>query len=170
MQLPTSPKRAAGATAQRGRCDAKPEALRIRPNTTSSFRLWRTKRAKTVPTNCANAWKAKGCALDMTIEKDNKGRPKWFRVQVVRGTDAGLPRPPSRSSSKMGLKKDATQVSKNACSGAVSEWISCLVFAVRVLFLRWIGALGDAFLFPAGGITADIHKPKLFIRSFSSCM
>ena len=36
--------------------------LRIRPNTTSSFRLWRT-RAKTVPTNCANAWKAKGCAL-----------------------------------------------------------------------------------------------------------
>ena len=65
MRLPTSPKRRRRTQPLSPwplrRPNRKP-LLRIRPNTTSSFRLWRT-RAKTVPTNCANAWKAKGCAL-----------------------------------------------------------------------------------------------------------
>ena len=51
-----------------------------------------------------------------TSEKDNKGRPKWFRVQVlVRGTDADASAA-KQVLVKMGLK-DATQVSKKPVRG-----------------------------------------------------
>ena len=44
-------------------------------------------------------------------------------------------------------------------------------FAVPgALFLRWIGALGDAFLFLLEGLRQIFIAPKLFIKSFSSCM
>ena len=51
-----------------------------------------------------------------SAEKDNKGRPKWFRVQVlVRGTDADASAA-KQVLVKMGLK-DATQVSKKPVRG-----------------------------------------------------
>lgn len=54
-----------------------------------------------------------GLRTRMTIEKDNRGRPKWFRVQVlVRGTDADAAEVKGLLA-KMGLK-DATQISKKA--------------------------------------------------------
>lgn len=54
-----------------------------------------------------------GLRTRMTIEKDNRGRPKWFRVQVlVRGTDADAAET-KQLLAKMGLK-DATQISKKA--------------------------------------------------------
>ena len=57
-----------------------------------------------------------GLRTRMTIEKDNKGRPKWFRVQVlVRGTDADASAA-KQVLVKMGLK-DATQVSKKPVRG-----------------------------------------------------
>ena len=57
-----------------------------------------------------------GLRTRMTIEKDNKGRPKWFRVQVlVRGTDADAAAA-KQVLVKMGLK-DATQVSKKPVRG-----------------------------------------------------
>ena len=57
-----------------------------------------------------------GLRTRMTIEKNNKGRPKWFRVQVlVRGTDADASAA-KQVLVKMGLK-DATQVSKKPVRG-----------------------------------------------------
>ena len=57
-----------------------------------------------------------GLRTRMTIEKDKKGRPKWFRVQVlVRGTDADAAAT-KQILAKMGLK-DATQVSKKPVRG-----------------------------------------------------
>ena len=57
-----------------------------------------------------------GLRTRMTIEKDNKGRPKWFRVQVlVRGTDADASAA-KQVLVKMGLK-NATQVSKKPVRG-----------------------------------------------------
>lgn len=54
-----------------------------------------------------------GLRTRLTIEKDNKGRPKWFRVQVlVRGTDADAAEA-KRLLAAMGLK-DAKQISKKA--------------------------------------------------------
>lgn len=54
-----------------------------------------------------------GLRTRMTIEKDSRGRPKWFRVQVlVRGTDADAAEVKGLLA-KMGLK-DATQISKKA--------------------------------------------------------
>lgn len=54
-----------------------------------------------------------GLRTRMTIEKDKRGRPKWFRVQVlVRGTDADAAGVKGLLA-KMGLK-DATQISKKA--------------------------------------------------------
>lgn len=68
-----------------------------------------------------------GLRTRMTLEKDNKGRPKWFRVQVlVRGTDADASAA-KQVLVKMGIEGCNAGFEK-ACSGAVSEWISCLVF------------------------------------------
>ena len=54
-----------------------------------------------------------GLRTRMTIEKDNRGRPKWFRVQVLlRGTDADAAEA-RQTLAKMGLK-DAKQISKKA--------------------------------------------------------
>ena len=54
-----------------------------------------------------------GLRTRMTIEKDNRGRPKWFRVQVLlRGTDADAA-DAKQTLAKMGLK-DAKQISKKA--------------------------------------------------------
>ena len=56
-----------------------------------------------------------GLRSKMSIEKDSKGRPKWFRVQVlVRGTDADAAAT-KQSLAKLGLK-DATQASKKPVS------------------------------------------------------
>lgn len=57
-----------------------------------------------------------GLRSRMTIEKDSKGRPKWFRVQVlVRGTDAEAAAA-KQTLAAMGLK-DATQISKKPVKG-----------------------------------------------------
>lgn len=54
-----------------------------------------------------------GLRTRMTIEKDNRGRPKWFRVQVLlRGTEADAA-DAKQMLAKMGLK-DAKQISKKA--------------------------------------------------------
>ncbi|MEG2139695.1 MAG: SPOR domain-containing protein [Bilophila sp.] len=56
-----------------------------------------------------------GLRTRLTIEKDGKGRPKWFRVQVlVRGTDADAATV-KQTLASMGLK-DATLASKTAVS------------------------------------------------------
>lgn len=105
-----------------------------------------------------------GLRTRMTIEKDNKGRPKWFRVQVlVRGTDADASAA-KQVLVKMGLK-DATQVSKSLFGGGERMDILSRFFAVPgALFLRWIDALGDTFLFLLEGLRQIFIAPKLFIK------
>lgn len=135
MRLPTSPKR------RRRTPTAQPWPLR-RPNRKAAS----ADKAKYDFVFQAVAYKSKdsadklrermegeGLRTRMTIEKNNKGRPKWFRVQVlVRGTDADASAA-KQVLVKMGLKDGNTGFEK-ACSGAVSEWISCLVFLLfRVL-------------------------------------
>ena len=104
-----------------------------------------------------------GLRTRMTIEKDNKGRPKWFRVQVlVRGTDADASAA-KQVLVKMGLK-DATQVSKKFGGGERMDILSRFFAVPGALFLRWIDALGDTFLFLLEGLRQIFIAPKLFIK------
>lgn len=118
MRLPTSPKRRRRTQPLSPwplrRPNRKP-LLRIRPNTTSSFQAVAYK-SKDSADKLRERMEGEGLRTRMTIEKDNKGRPKWFRVQVlVRGTDADASAA-KQVLVKMGLK-DATQVSKKPVRG-----------------------------------------------------
>ena len=99
-----------------------------------------------------------GLRTRMTIEKDNKGRPKWFRVQVlVRGTDADASAA-KQVLVKMGLK-DATQVSKKPVRGRGANGYLVSFFCCSGCSLPALDRCPWGYVFiPAGGIAADIHS------------